>query len=135
MILVLLTGLSCDRKDPIVTNPIIGMWERETVYLNGVNSAQYVDFLNNETNFLQIKPDKTFMRAYDNGVWNMSDKVLTLDRDEKTGMMDWHYKIVDRACNSLTLEMKLTEGQYCCDFDSFAKDEVITITEVYKRTN
>ena len=40
------------------SNAILGFWSRETVYLDGVNSNEYVDFLNGGTNFLHIKRTK-----------------------------------------------------------------------------
>jgi hypothetical protein len=129
--------LSCDTSsdmDPS-THSITGFWSRETVYLNGVNSIEYVDFLNNGTNFLSIKNDKTFERAYDNGSWNLSCKTLVLDREEPSGLGDWTYEIIEHSDNNLTLEIKLTESQYCCGFDSFTDNEIITIREVYKRSN
>jgi len=58
---------------------------------------------------------------------------LTLDRDEPSGYQDWEYKIVAFSKDFLVLELKLVEGKYCCSFDEFADDEIITIKEVYRR--
>jgi hypothetical protein len=83
-ILAICLVLSCDNESDQQpnANDIIGFWSRETVYLNDVNSNEYVDFLNNGTNFLDLKEDKIFYRAYDIGTWQLSGRTLTLDRDE-----------------------------------------------------
>jgi len=130
-------ALSCDTSSDSTpsTTSILGFWSRETVYLNGVNSIEYVDFLNDGTNFLNIKKDKTFERAYDNGSWNLSNKTLALNRNESSGLIDWTYEVIEHSANSLILEIKLTESQYCCGFDSFTDNEIITIREVYIRLN
>jgi hypothetical protein len=129
--------ISCDTNSHVTPSAesILGFWSIETVYLNGVNSIAYVDFLHNGTNFLNIKKDKTFERAYDVGNWDLSDLTLTLDRKEPSGYGDWEYKIIEYSTNNLILEIKLPEGLYCCDFDSFTDNEIITIREVYKRSN
>ncbi|HYG02337.1 MAG TPA: hypothetical protein VD927_07815 [Chryseosolibacter sp.] len=134
LILSLLT-LSCDHSADEVKNSdaIVGFWSRQSVYLNGVNSNEHADFLNGGTNHLHIRKDNTFGRAYDNGTWLLSDGMLVLDRIESGGFADWTYKIVHHLNDSLVLDTQLTEGEYCCDFPSFAEDEVITIREVYKK--
>jgi hypothetical protein len=125
--------LSCDpNSDVIEPNSLIGFWNRETVYLNGVNSIEFVDFLNGG-NYLEMKEDRTFSRAYDNGNWNQSNRTLSLERSVNSGMGDWTYKIIDVTKDVLTLEIKLTESQYCCGFDAFDENEIITILEIYKR--
>src|SRR6187549_1975069 len=103
--------LSCDTGSDLTqnTNSILGFWSRETVYLNGVNSSQYVDFLNGDTNFLNIKKDKTFERAYDLGHWNLYNKTLTLDREDSSGIADWTYKVIQYSGDKLILEIKLPE--------------------------
>lgn len=134
-VLVIGVVFSCDNNsdEPPNANDIIGIWSRETVYLNEVNSNEYVDFLNNGTNFLHLKEDMIFYRAYDLGTWRLSGYTLTLDRDEPSGYEDWEYRIVAFSQDFLVLEVKLVEGKYCCGFDAFADDKVITIKEVYKR--
>lgn len=127
-------AVSCDNdadEQPDI-NDVIGFWSRETVYLNEVNSNEYVDFLNNGTNFLDLKEDKIFHRAYDLGTWRLSGHTLTLDR-EPAGYEDWEYRIVSFSKDFLVLELKLVESKYCCSFDAFADDEIITIKEVYRR--
>ena len=130
-------ALSCDNNSDSDISPdtIIGFWSRETVYLNGVNSIAYVDFLNGGTNYINIKNDNTFDRAYDIGVWDLCNNTLTLKRDENTGSANWTYKIISHTGTNLILEMRLNESQYCCDFDSFNDSEIITIKEVYKKIN
>jgi hypothetical protein len=134
-ILVICVVMSCDNDsdDQPSAQDLIGFWSRETVYLNEVNSNEYVDFLNNGTNFLDLKEDKIFHRAYDLGTWRLSGYTLTLDRDEPSGYQDWECKIVAFSKDFLVLELKLVEGKYCCSFDEFADDEIITIKEVYRR--
>jgi hypothetical protein len=130
-------ALSCENEYDECTHAesIVGFWSRETVYFNGVNSVEYVDFLNNGTNYLELKDDNTFARAYDNGTWQLTGKSLKLDRDETSGLSDWNYAIVEVTKNSLTLEVKLNEGQYCCGFDEFDDSEIIIIKEVYKKAD
>ena len=137
IIAMCISFLSCDNNTALTTQPdsIVGLWSREIVYLNGVNSNEYVDFLNNGTNFLNLYKDKSFSRAYDNGTWRVLNDTLKLKRDLNSGMGDWTYKIIDHTKSSLTLETKLTEGQYCCGFDQFTDTEIITIKEVYKKGN
>lgn len=127
--------LSCDNEsdEQPNDNDIIGLWSRETVYLNEVNSSEYVDFLNNGTNFLYLKEDKVFHRAYDIGIWRLSGRILTLDRNEPSGYEDWEYEILAFSEDFLMLEVKLVESKYCCSFDEFADDEIISIREVYRR--
>jgi len=129
--------VSCENEydDCSHAESIIGMWSRETVYLNGDNSVEYVDFLNNGTNYLELKNDKTFARVYDNGTWQLAGKSLMLDRDETSGLSDWNYAIVDVTKNNLTLEVKLNESQYCCGFEEFEDNEIIVIKEVYKKAD
>jgi hypothetical protein len=133
---ICLATFSCD--DPSdntnLDDSLIGFWSVETVYLNGVNSLEYVDFLNGG-NFLEIKEDNTFQRAYEFGTWSRSNLTLTLDRDENTGRGDWAYRILKQTKMSLVLETKLKEGEYCCGFPQFDDDEIITIREVYKKVN
>jgi hypothetical protein len=134
LLLPCLVLLSCDTSSDLKPS-ILGFWSRETVYLNGVNSVEYVDFLNNGTNFLELKADETFARAYDLGRWNLSGHTLTLDRDAPLPQADWSYGVIRLWNDELVVEIKLTEGQYCCGFDEFDDDEIITIREVYKRLN
>jgi hypothetical protein len=136
-ILAICLVLSCDNESDQQpnANDIIGFWSRETVYLNDVNSNEYVDFLNNGTNFLDLKEDKIFYRAYDIGTWQLSGRTLTLDRDEPSGYEDWEYKILTFSEDFLMLEVKLVEGKYCCGFDEFADDDIITIRELYRKQN
>jgi hypothetical protein len=134
---ICLIVVSCDSNVDLSIKPdsLIGFWSRETVYLNGTNSNEYVDFLNGGTNFLEIKENTTFSRAYDNGSWQLSNQTLNLERDEATGLGDWSYKIIELSNRNLILEIKLTESQYCCGFDSFSDNEIITIKEVYTKIN
>ena len=136
-ILAICLVLSCDSESDHQpnANDVIGFWSRETVYLNEINSNEYVDFLNNGTNFLDLKEDWVFHRAYDIGTWKLSGNTLTLDRDEPSGYEDWEYKILAFSEDFLMLEVKLVEAKYCCGFDEFADDEVITIREVYRKQN
>lgn len=131
-----LVALSCETSSDLVpgNKAIVGFWSRETVFLNGVNSLEYVDFLNG-TNFLNIKNDNTFERAYDIGRWNLSYPTLMLDREGSSGISDWTYEIIAYSENNLVLEIRLTEGQYCCGFDAFSDNEIITIREFYKKLN
>lgn len=135
LILTISVALSCSNDSDVEPqiNDMIGFWSRETVYLNEVNSNEYVDFLNDGTNFLVLREDKMFHRAYDIGTWNLSGYTLTLDREEATGFNDWEYRIISFSKDFLILEIKLVEGKYCCGFEAFAEDEVITIREVYRK--
>jgi hypothetical protein len=125
--------LSCDSNPDldIQADSVIGFWSRETVYLNGVNS----DFLSGHNSFLEIKKDKTFYRPYDIGTWHLLCNTLNLERAASSGMGNWTYKIIDHTKDYLTLEINPTEGQYCCGFDEFTDNEIITIKEVYKKVN
>jgi hypothetical protein len=137
LLIICCSTFSCENRVDfdIKADSLIGFWSRETVYLNGVNSAEYVDFLNDGNGFLEIKEDQGFSRPYDLGVWHLSGRILTLDRDESTGMGDWSYKILEVSPKKFVLEISLTEGQYCCGFDAFTSDEVIVIKEVYSKLN
>jgi hypothetical protein len=128
-----LLALSCDSdtETKIDQAKLVGLWNLETVYLNGVNSDEQTDILNGN-NFLELKPNLTFERAYDPGFWSINGKILKLDRGEGT-RVDWTYRVISQDNHNLVLEMKLREGDYCCNFDHFESDEVITIREVYKR--
>ncbi|MEJ1239704.1 hypothetical protein WBG78_16325 [Chryseolinea sp. T2] len=131
---LLYAAMSCD-KDSDATpteDAMLGLWNREIVYLNGTNSDQIWDNLNG-TNHLQFNRDKTFGRAYEIGHWVLSGKSLTLDRDESTGGRDWIYDIIENSKDKLVLEIKLRESEYCCDFDAFSDTEIITIREVYRK--
>ncbi len=135
IVVICFAVLACDNSADINIRPdsITGFWSREMVYLNGVNSVEYVDFLNGGTNFLEIKNDHTFSRAYDNGTWHLSNVVIKLERGGAS--LDWTYKIIEYSKENLILEIKLTEGQYCCGFDAFSENEIITIKEVYKKVD
>jgi hypothetical protein len=126
--------ISCDNTDvKVQENSIVGFWHRETVYLNGINSAEYFDLLNG-TSFLSIKSDNTFDRPYDFGTWLRSDNTFTLKRSY-SGIGEWEYTIIEETKTTLVIEMQLNESEYCCGFDEFDDNEIITIKEVYKRIN
>jgi hypothetical protein len=109
LLILCLAAIACDTNSHVApsVHSILGFWSRETVYLNGVNSIEYVHFLNNGNNFLDIKKDKTFERAYDIGNWDLSDLTLTLDRKESAGLGDWKYTIIEHSTDNLILELKL----------------------------
>lgn len=134
-LLICCAGLSCEEEQNNCPDAgkLVGIWSRETVFLNGVNSAAYVDFLNNGTNFLDLKTNKSFARAYDNGTWRLSGRLLKLERDATSGIGDWTYDILSLTETSLTLETRMNESQYCCGFEAFSDNEIIAIKEVYSR--
>lgn len=123
---------SCENND---LNPyprpeaIIGSWRSEAVYLNEVKS----DFFSRGSLLFFIKEDNSFNKLYLNGTWNLQGHTLRIERGAEWGLEDWVYQVVDYSDNMLTLELRLTEGQYCCDFDEFEENEIITIREVYSR--
>jgi len=132
LLIACLVVLSCEEHKFVRPEAIVGSWRSEAVYLNGVNSEQYFDWLNTGSVFI-IKNDNTYARNYVWGNWRLSNEELRLEANENMGMVDWNYKIIEQTKDQLTLELHLTESQYCCNFDSFTDTEIITIKEVYKR--
>ena len=130
MLLICIATLSCNNNEPELTSPL-GFWLLQRVDLNGINAVR-TDFT--MANYLDIKDDKTLSRCYDRGKWGLADHALTIDWDSPGGT-DWTYKIIDQTQNTLTLQVELTESQYNYDFNEFSDDEIITITEFYKKTN
>ena len=131
--IICLAVTSCDDTADIHnTEALVGFWALETVYMNDVNSAAYIDFLNGG-NYLHLKKDKTFTRVYDTGTWVACGNTLKLKRDERTGLGDWTYKILERSNDNLVIEIKRTLEQYCCGSKLFMANELITFKEVYNK--
>lgn len=84
--------------------------------------------------YLGLVEGGEYFGVYMTGTWALQGKNLQIHR----AFMDpdaelWNYEVVGFSNDRLILEIRLTESQYCCDFEEFASDEVITIREIYKR--
>lgn len=130
-------AMSCDYHNAesiVESNALIGTWQTENVFLNGVNSNVHVDFLNDGIN-LAIKEDRSFYRNYWHGQWELNQYELVLKNQLDVKSTRWRATVLEVSKDRLVLEFNLTEGEYCCDFTAFDESEVITIREVYRRSN
>lgn len=126
---------SCDKEDDSVINPnlITGTWRLEQVTFNQTNGTEINDWISNST-ILKIDNNKSYYRNYVGGEWSLDNQVLVLNPGETLPNFYWEYKVLELTEGILIVQISLTEGEYCCDFDQFKEDEVLMITEKYIRS-
>lgn len=124
--------ISCDKTPLITSENLVGNWRTESVSFNGVNSSELTTWLNN-ANFMGISSGGSYYRNYTTGTWSVDEDKFTLHPIPELGIQPWTYTIIDYSETSLTLSIELTEGEYCCDFEEFESDEILSITEKYVR--
>lgn len=126
---------SCVKEDNHVIDPnlITGSWRLELVTVNQIDGAEINDWISNST-ILRIDENNSYYRNYVTGEWAINDKMLVLNPGEDMPNFYWEYEVLELLEDTLTMQIKLTEGQYCCDLDQFTEDEVLTFTEKYVRS-
>lgn len=128
---------SCERPEEVNIDQrlIIGDWRLEEVNFNGIDGKDINDWISNST-ILGIGKNGTYYRNYDTGTWSLNKDKLILDSshddmaDDKTSLTR-EFKILKLTDNILKLQITLTEGRYCCDFEEFETEELLTITETF----
>ena len=122
---------SSPQSESIDTDLVKGTWQLEQVTFNDLDGYQINEWISNST-ILNID-DNFFYRNYIVGTWSIDRDRLILKPDSALSDFLWDYEILELSANLLELQIILSEGQYCCDFDEFDSDELITITETYMR--
>lgn len=136
IILLLFTWFtSCTResnKTAYDKNQLIGVWGLNAVTFNEVDGKDINDRISNST-ILSFRDKDFFYRNYIHGSWLLNDTSLRLIPREQTGIATWEYEILEVTADTIKLKIESTEGNYCCNFDAFESDEILTIIETYIR--
>ena len=124
---------ACNKADEVNFNElIVGVWSSENVNINGIEGTD-INQWSGPSIALNIKEGSEFYRNYLEGDWTLDKSKLTLSPNENIQSIEWNYEILELTESLLKLKIELTEGDYCCDFDQFDEDEVLTIIETYRK--
>lgn len=121
---IISTSCQDDSSKPI---DLIGLWESEEVYVNEELQNVKLNII------LSLESENTYYRNYESGTWSMKDGGLFLNSREDLGLKPWRYKIISSSDTTLILETTITEKEYPWNFESIAEDELITVTEQYRK--
>lgn len=127
-----LTSLfSCNQEEIEINQDLItGQWNLEQVTLNNINGTEINDWISNST-ILNIDDNKSYYRNYVSGEWSLIDDKLNLIPIQELQIDSWNYQILELTKKTLKIKVYLTESEYCCDFEQFVDDEILTIVETY----
>ena len=106
---------------------LLGSWDLINVKVNNVTDDA------SSCHILNFKNNGTYYRTYEHGNWKLNNNTIELDamRDND----DRHLEIIRLTPNTLMVRMELTVNQYRRNFDEHNENEVLTISETYKRNN
>ncbi len=110
---------------------LLGGWNLEKVEIDDLDGTKINDWVSSAA--LYFDKDQSYYRNYVGGEWTVSGDKLILDPTEGLEQFYRESKILLLSDNTLKVRMNLTESQYCCDFEQFGDDEILTITETYTR--
>ncbi len=130
--LVLIFSCEKNEGDIVDQNLLIGNWRLQAVTFNEINGSEINDWISNSTAF-SIGNDGRYYRNYVQGKWIMNNRKLILNPGKFSPNHYWEYEVLDLTKDVLKVRLFLTEGQYCCDFDQFEENEIISIMETYSR--
>lgn len=131
IILIALFLTACMQNEEITptADVLVGSWISESVEIRSLSDEKSIS---GYKNYLYFGEDHNFFRNYMGGEWELNGRYLTLKiYPDYSEIADWDYKIIDFSKSSLTLQIQLTEGKYCCNFQEFESDEMLLITEKY----
>jgi len=111
---------------------LIGVWQTESGIIKNASGVEVDNQIENNTT-LSLGEADAYYRNYIEGNWTLAANKITLMPDASFQQDSWDYQVLEFTETTLTLEVKLTEAAYCCNFPEFASNELLTITEVYKR--
>ncbi len=125
------TLFACDHEEVLV-NPdqLSGGWNLENVAINKIDNEEITDWMSVA---FYLDKDQTYYRNYVSGKWSLDKNKLILEPVEGLGDFYWEYDIMLLTKTKLQVKLYLTDQQYCCDFEQFEDDEVLTIIETYSR--
>jgi len=134
MLVVLLATFSesCTKENQKSTDDLIGYWQSEKIEFNGKSFSGDFEQWNNSTG-LSLEAEAFYYKNYVTGNWKLQDDKITLTPNDGLGIAPQIYKVISVSETSLVLEIELTEGEYCCDFDEFESEEKLQIIEHFKR--
>lgn len=124
---------SCEKPEGVNIDQrlIIGTWRLEEVTFNGIDGKDINDWISNST-VLDIGEHGRYYRNYDRGTWSLDKDKLILDSSyDDVSSLTREYRILKLTDDILKVQITLTEGQYCCDFEEFESEELLTITETF----
>ncbi len=133
---LLLGFTSCQKEEAIdeaiAPEALIGNWETHEIIVNGDPNSETSTWLtNNKYWSMSIQEENQFYyRNYISGTWSVEGRQLVFTNEWSPSQ---RFTILDISETSLTLQIQLTEGEYCCGFDEFESDEVLTIVEYFVR--
>lgn len=135
---LVLTGFvllfACEKEDKAPDRGLItGTWRLEQVIFNETDGVEINDWISNST-ILNIDANGFYYRNYVGGEWIINNRTLILDPGETMPEFYWEYEVLALSKETLKVRISLTEGQYCCDFDQFEENDVLSITETYIRS-
>jgi len=123
---------ACNKADENFAELIVGAWSSEKVTINGIDGSD-INNWSGPSIALGIKENNRFYRNFREGTWTLNESKLTLSPNEDDPFNDWNYEILELTESSLKLKIELTESKYCCDFDQFDENEILTIIETYSK--
>lgn len=126
---------SCSKESDKTTynqNELIGVWRLNSVTFNEVDGKDINNWVSTNT-ILSLEDNDFFYRNYINGSWELDDTRLKLISKEQPNINTWEYEILEVTDTTIKLKIKSTEGKYCCNFEAFGSDEILTIIETYNR--
>ncbi|MFY0605923.1 MAG: hypothetical protein JXR10_04355 [Cyclobacteriaceae bacterium] len=134
IVLLLTIGLSgcSDESTEITPELMIGGWNLDEVVINGLNGSEINDWISNST-ALGLDSTLMYYRNYVTGNWSLEGDKLILDPADRLSGFYWEYEILTVTSKQLKMKIELTESQYCCDFEQFGDNELLTIVETYSR--
>jgi hypothetical protein len=137
IVICFISTVSCEQKESklskVDTTLLTGGWNLEEVTFNSIDGTEINEWISNST-VLHLDEDQTYYRNYVSGKWSLEDKKLILNPADDSKFYYWEYGIITLSKTKLEVRIELTESQYCCDFEQFEDDEIITITETYTKS-
>lgn len=138
LLLLISALIACSEEEvtkapkPFSKESLSGFWTYKQVLLNGTDVEVLLPGFS-VSNFLHLKNDDTYGKAYIIGDWKIKGEYLKLNEHYSTSSEARYYKVIAVNENSLTLEIKLTKSEYRIGVPQFEEDEILTITEIFEK--
>lgn len=121
----ILSFQACKKESGISENrKITGEWITESISVNNIQKEYSI--------YLKIDKNEDVYHNYIVGKWKTNEDHFSL-KPYDMQLPERNYKIISLTESKLTLLIKLTEGEYCCDFEEFESEEKLEIIEEYTR--
>lgn len=131
LFVVLLFFTSCDNQKMVVTSgEIIGTWRSDNLVFRSAEDGEELIW---GGAILTIAEDSTYYKNFVSGRWEFLDNELILKSREDLEMESQSFKVKKVSETEMKLQIKMTEGEYCCDFEEFKSDELLVITESFRK--